>query len=186
MKLLSNAFSIGSLLLSSVFANAGDILEANVEHKDKQYFISLDAVINADSQRVYKILTDYENLTQLSDSIKESQIIYSLSDHDHRVRVQTKACVTFFCKTINQVQDVEELPGMVIVTTSLPQKSDVDYAHARWKISNSNGFTHISFSSDLKPSFWVPPVIGPPLIERALRNEAIAVIEGLEALAQQQ
>jgi len=184
MNLLRTIFSIGSLFLSSVFANAGEIIEASVEHKNKQYFISIEAVINADSQRVYSMLTDYENLTQLSDSIEESQLVYSLSDNDHRVRVQTEACVTFFCKTINQVQDVEELPGMVIVTTSLPQKSDVDYAHARWKISSSNGFTHISFSSDLKPSFWVPPVIGPPLIERALRNEVISIIEGLETLAQ--
>jgi len=179
-------FSVIFILLSTnITVNAGDVIEAKVEHKDKQYFVTLEVVINADSQQVFRLLTDYENLTSLSDSIKESRLIYSLSDNDHRVQVKTKACVTFFCKTINQVQDVEELPGMVIVTTSIPAKSDVDYAHARWKVTAENGLTRINFNSDLKPSFWIPPVIGPPLIERTLRNEALAVIKGLESLVQQ-
>jgi len=167
------------------FATAGDVIEATVTNEDKRYFVNLEVVINADAKRVFKILTDYNNLTRISDSITESNLIYSLSDNDHRVKVTTKACVTFFCKTIVQVQDVEQLPGMVIISTTIPDKSDVDYAHARWKITSEDGLTHVSFNADLKPSFWVPPLIGPPLIERALRNEALAVIEGLEVLAQQ-
>jgi len=185
MKFLKIASVIYVLLFTNITVNAGDIIESKVEHKDKQYFVTLEVVINADSQQVFRLLTDYENLTSLSDSIKESRLIYSLSDNDHRVQVKTKACVTFFCKTINQIQDVEELPGMVIITTSLPEKSDVEYAHARWKISAEDDFTRISYNSDLKPSFWIPPVIGPPLIERTLRNEALAVINGLESLVQQ-
>jgi len=173
------------LFLNSSLINAGDVLESKVSSKDKRYFVSLDVVINADADRVYKILTDYNNLTSISDSITQSNLVYSLSDKDHRVNVTTKACVTFFCKTIVQVQDVEQLPGMVIITTSLPDKSDVDYAHARWKIVSEDGLTRVSFSSDLKPSFWIPPLIGPPLIETALRNEALAIIDGLETLAQQ-
>ena len=184
MNLHKTYLSICLLFFINGFTHAGDIIEAKVSNKDKRYFVELEVVINADSQRVYKLLTDYDNLTKISDSIKESRLVYSLSDNDHRVQVKIKACVTFFCKTINQVQDSEELPGMVIITTSLPGKSDVEYAHARWKITAEDGLTRINFNSDLKPSFWVPPVIGPPLIERTLRNEALAVIEGLEKLAQ--
>lgn len=172
-------------ILNSSLLIAGDILEATVRNEDKRYFVSINAVINADAQRVYNILTNYNQLTNISDSITESHVIYSLSERDYRVKVVTKACVTFFCKTISQVQDVEQLPGMVIITTSVPEKSDVDYAHARWKIRTEDGLTYISFNSDLKPSFWVPPLIGPPLIEKALRDEALAIIDGVEKLAQQ-
>lgn len=185
MKCCKTALLLGALWLINITANAGDIIQAHVEHKNKQYFISIEVIINADSQRVYDILTDYNNLTKLSDSIEESSIIYSLSDNDHRVKVEIKACVSFFCKTITQIQDVEELPGMVIITTTLPDKSDVDYAHARWKVSAEDGLTRVHFNADLKPSFWIPPLIGPLLIERALRNEALTVLEGLEKLAQQ-
>jgi len=175
----------GALVCATVTATAGDIIEARVEHSGKRYFITLEAVINADSQRIYEILTDYNNLNQISDGILESRLIYSLSDHDHRVQVTTEGCVSFFCKRIIQVQDVEELAGMIIISTALPDKSDVDYGHSRWKVTPEDGLTHISYNSDLKPSFWIPPLIGPPLIERTLRNEALAVIEGLEILAQQ-
>ncbi len=174
------------LLMSNIsFTHAGDVLEATVSNEDKRYFVNLEVIINANAQRVYKILTDYNNLSKISDGITESNLVYSLSDNDHRVKVTTEACVTFFCKTIVQVQDVEQLPGMVIISTTIPDKSDVDYAHARWKVTDEDGLTRISFNADLKPSFWVPPLIGPPLIERTLRNEALSVIEGLEILAQQ-
>jgi len=185
MMLYKNVIFISLLCFACTSINAGEVLESKVSSKDKRYFVSLDVVINADHRRVYKLLTDYNNLTNISDSITESNLVYSLSNNDHRVKVTTKACVTFFCKTIVQVQDVEQLNGMVIVTTSLPDKSDVDYAHARWKITDENGLTRVSFNSDLKPSFWVPPLIGPPLIETALRNEALEIIDGLEKLAQQ-
>lgn len=173
------------LFVHSNLIVAGDVLKATVTSEDKRYFINIDVVINADADRVYKILTDYNNLTKISDSIEESKVIYSLSDNDHRVKVTTSACVTFFCKTIVQVQDVEQLSGMIIISTTLPDKSDVDYAHARWKITSEDGLTRVRFNADLKPSFWIPPLIGPPLIERALRNEALDVIDGLEKLAQQ-
>ncbi len=185
MRILNITLLTGLLCLVSNIGSAGDIIEATVTSQDKRYFINLEVVINADANRVYNILTDYNNLSRISDSITESNLIYSLSDNDHRVKVSTKACVTFFCKTIVQVQDVEQLPGNVIITTSIPTKSDVDYAHSRWKVTEEDGLAHISFNSDLKPSFWVPPLIGPPLIERALRNEALAIIDGLETLAQQ-
>ncbi|WP_126452334.1 hypothetical protein [Sulfuriflexus mobilis] len=162
---------------------AGEIITAKVEHQEKRYFMEIEALIDADSIIVKRLLTDYNHLQRLNDIIKQSYIIYSLDDVSHRVYVKTKACITFFCKSIVQVQDIEELPGDVIVATTVPEKSDFDYAHARWKIRAEGDRTRIYFNTDLKPSFWIPPLIGPPLIEGKLRKEALRTIEGLERLA---
>lgn len=164
---------------------AGDVLNAKVEHADKRYFIELDMLIEADPQRVHQLLTDYNNLDRLNNSIKSSEVVYSLSERLHRVRVVTKACVMFFCKTIKQVQDVEQIGKNIIVATIVPELSDFDYAHARWSIQSESNMTRVTFSSDLKPSFWVPPLIGPPLIKNKLYDEAIGTVETLERLAKQ-
>lgn len=161
---------------------AGELVHARVEHKDKRYIVEIEMLIDAGLVHVQRLLTDYDHLTRLNSAIRESNLIYSLDDHTHRVHVVTEACVTFFCKRISQVQDVEELPGGIIITTVIPEKSDFDYAHARWKISAEGGRTRISFNTDLKPSFWVPPLIGPLLIEKKLREETLATLEGLERL----
>lgn len=173
-----------SLLLGLLLpVQAGEVITAKVDHRDKRYFMEIEALINADSIVVKRLLTDYNHLKRLNDVIKESYIVYSLDDISHRVYLNAESCITFFCKSITQVQDIEELPGNVIIATIVPEKSDFDYAHARWKISAEGARTRIFFNTDLRPSFWVPPLIGPPLIESKLREEAIRTIEGLERLA---
>lgn len=171
------------LTLVSVSSYAGEVITAKVEHMDKRYIMEVEVLIAADIDRVKALLTDYDNLTLLNDAIRESYTVYSLDDFTHRVFVHTEACVSFFCKSFIQVQDVEELPGNVIISTVVPGKSDFDYAHARWKISPVGQRTRVNFSTDLKPSFWVPPLIGPLLIKSKLRDEVLGTIEGLERLA---
>jgi len=176
--------AVGLLLFIALPGHTGEVLEASVEHKDERYFVSLDVLIDADSKRVYDALTDFNNLSTINPSVTSSNLVYSLSDTQHRVEVSLEACVTFFCRKLVQVSDVEELPGNLILTTAVPDKSDFDYAHARWKISTEQGRTRVTYDSDFKPSFWVPPLVGPLLIEKKLRDEALAVIDALEQLAQ--
>jgi len=37
----------------------------------------------------------------------------------------------------------------------------------------------------MEPAFWIPPVIGPFLIQRALRKGAIRAVNRIELLAQE-
>ena len=171
------------LILCSAFSYAGEVITAKVENFDNRYIMEIEVLITADTDKVKALLTDYDNLTLLNDAISESYTIYSLDNFTHRVFIRTEACISFFCKNITQIQDVEELPGNIIIATVVPDKSDFDYAHARWKITPSGNKTKVNFSTDLKPSFWIPPLIGPLLIESKLRDEALSTIEGLERLA---
>ena len=180
---LLNTFFICLCLSITMAGQAGEVVIAKVEHEDKRYFVEIEVLLDADNKRVQALLTDYDQLTLLNNSIKESHTIYSLDDSTHQIQVVIEACITFFCKRITQIQDVEELPGGVVITTVVPAKSDFDYAHARWKITAEGKRTRISFSTDMKPSFWVPPVIGPLLIKGKLEDEALQTIEGLERLA---
>ena len=162
---------------------AGEIISSSVEHEDERYIVEVDMRIDADPGKVYELITSYENLQQLNDNIEKSELLYSLDDNNHRVRVISDACVMFFCKTITQVQDIQEVSNEVIVATVIPEKSSFDYAHARWHIRKEGEATRITFNSDLKPSFWVPPVIGPPMIKSKLEDEVLGTIETLEELA---
>ena len=54
MKFLTYFAVILALLFTNITANAGDVIEAKVEHKDKQYFITLEVVIRSEERRVGK------------------------------------------------------------------------------------------------------------------------------------
>lgn len=171
--------------LWTLHVSAGELINASVEHRDKRYFIEIDMRIKADPARVYALLTDYNHLKRLNGSIELSELMFSLDERTHRVKVVTDACVMFFCKTLTQVQDVEQVDEHVVIATVIPQQSDFEYAHARWAINAEHGMTRVTFNADLKPAFWVPPLIGPPLIKDKLYDEGIATIEALERLAGQ-
>ena len=172
------------LLLASTAA-AGELVSSSVEHDDNRYVLEFDMRINANPLRVYELITDYNHLGRVNDSIEESELLVSLDDHNHRVRLVSDACVLFFCKTIRQVQMIEEINNQIVIATVIPEKSDFDYAHARWHVRPENGGTRIMFNADLKPSFWVPPLIGPSIVKSKLENEVIGTIENLETLANQ-
>jgi hypothetical protein len=174
-----------ALLFFPFCSNGGEIITAEVSHHDKRYFVELEVLINAPADAVYRLLTDYNHLTRLHEMFRESQLVFSLDKHNHRVRVVSKACITYFCKEVVQVQDVEEKNNNVIIAKVLPDKSDFVYAHAFWKVIEDGYRTRLIFNTDLKPKFWVPPLIGPLLIKKKLRDSSIETVQNLEILARQ-
>lgn len=182
-----NYFFFLLTLLLPAGAIAGDVVSADVEYRDDRYFIDIESVVNADAGKIYSLLTDFNHLTRLNPDIKESHLVYSLDDNTHRTHIVTDSCISFFCKTITLQQDVEELGSGLIITTVVPEKSDFIYGHASWKIvDNGNHTTRIYYSNDMKPKFYVPPLIGPLLIKDKIREEVLATIDGLERRAEQE
>ena len=57
-------------------------------------------------------------------------------------------------------------------------------AVARWQFWTEPTATRMRFSSEIEPSFWVPPLIGPWLIRHALYAEALRSVINLERLAE--
>jgi len=172
-----------SWLLATGTVHAGEVIQSEVEYKDSRYFVSFEVYIEAPQPRVTALLTDYANLTRISRVIKESELYFSLDKNNHRVRVVVEGCVSYYCKRMTQVQDVQELGKGLIIGTVLAEKSDFIYAHSRWKIAADKTGTRVSFDSDFKPDFWVPPLIGPYLIKKKLHDITLETINGLEKLA---
>jgi hypothetical protein len=89
----------------------------------------------------------------------------------------------FFCRELVQVQDVTELNDGYILVTVVPEMSDFSYSRNMWRIRKQNDDTRVTYSSDLVPSFWIPPLIGTSLFKHKLLEETRLLIENLERLA---
>jgi len=171
-----------SLLLPTA-VQAGEIVFSEIEFRDGRYFIEVEAVVTGNADIVYDLLTDFDNLTLLNPDIKESRLVYSLDDQTHRTHIIAESCITFYCQKITLEQDVEEIANGIIVTTVDAEKSDFVYGHARWKVIDEFRQTRIKYSNDLKPKFFIPPLIGPLLVKQKLEEEILTTIQGLETLA---
>ena len=162
---------------------AGSVAHVEVEHRaDGRYAVRLNVGIAAPAAKVRALLTDYAHLSRINPAVKKSEILARLGPGAYRVRTVIKACVWFFCVTLRQVQDVTQRPNGDIVAVTLPAQSNFSYGRARWRVHDEHGGTRVSFDAQLQPSFWVPPLIGPWIIERKLRSEALETAARLEKL----
>ncbi len=162
---------------------AATILKVKVDHAGGRYTVMFDARLDADSAIIRQHLTDYDNLSRLSDAITESRILQTYADGKQRILVTVSSCVLFFCKTIKNVQDVETLDNGDIVSRSDPEESDYSYATQRWQIIPENGHTRLKHQAELVPKFYVPPLIGPWLVKKRIYNELRITVQKLEILA---
>jgi len=158
------------------------VLDSHVGTHKEHYLLRIDMLIDADTKRVRQLLTDYAHLDRLSGSITQSELLESNPPH-FLVRITTHGCVIFFCRDLVQVQDVSELHDGYILVTVRPEMSDFSYSRNMWRIRTLNDQTRITYSSDLVPDFWVPPLIGTSIFKSQLLEEARQVIDNLEQLA---
>jgi hypothetical protein len=163
---------------------AGEVIMAAADHQDGHYLLSLDMRIHGKADAVYRVLTDYNHLHLINDSITSSKELDSKANV-HRVRIIVRGCVWIFCRTVNQVQVITELSGGYIMFITDPTQSDLRYGHGLWQVIAEGSTTRIKYNADFVPAFWVPPILGPIFFKRTLLAEGQKTINGIERLLQQ-
>lgn len=169
--------------LWSASALAGKVFTALVTQQGNSYSVEVDALLDVAEQTARALLTDYNHLGRLNRSVEVSEILAKRGPGDYQVRTVTQACVWFFCKRIHQVQDVIEAADGSITATVIPQQSDFRHGYARVNLWQEGAGTRVLIRSEVEPDFWIPPVIGPWIIKRKLRSEALETVLNLERLA---
>ena len=160
-----------SLLLFPYALSAGEILDSKVTHDGVVYRLSITARVDAPLAVVYQLITDFTNLSAINPSIEESQVLASEDARRQRVRSVIKVCILVFCKRVEQVQDVNLIDSRTLEATMVPGAGDFRGGLARWEFTPDGDGTLLHFTEVFEPDFWVPPVIGPWLIEKKLVNE---------------
>jgi hypothetical protein len=162
---------------------AGKVYMASANHQSGVYLVEVDALVNVPEPRVRELLTDYNALGKVNPAIEVSEILKTREPGDYQVRTVTEACVWFYCKRVHQVQDVIEASDGSVTAVVIPELSDFRNGYARLNLWQEPEGTRVLIRSEVEPDFWIPPVIGPWLIKRKLRSEALETVDNLERLA---
>jgi hypothetical protein len=143
--------------------------------------------VHGDKETIYRIATDYERLSQLSDIIIKSGLIERYDEDGDKItrrKLLTKTCVLFFCFVATLVEDVTEFGNGIIRTIIIPEESNFIYGNAEWEILVSDqSHSIINFNSRFKPDFWIPPLVGPLFIKKMVLNKTQQAINNIETIA---
>ncbi len=176
------------LFLPVCLANAANINLAKASYNKNTFLIKVTAVVKANPEKVFAILTNYDQLEKISPKIIESRI---LQDHNNKKIVKTfaKTCVLFLCKTIINTQEViaVNLENKYVITSStIASESNLKFGYMQWQIEPVSEGSKITYIGKIEPNFLVPQFIGQYFIKNILLTEAKNLLINLEKLTSSQ
>ncbi len=174
--------------LPMVAAHAVDVDTLDVQRDGSRYRVTMDVRLDAEADAAYRIFADPANLPRINPAVRHAEVLAGAATGSTRLLTEVHVCFSFFCRTLRQVQDMRQQPqspGGWLYADVLPDRSDLRFGQARWHLQacETPARTCLRFEATLEPRFWVPLLIGPFLMQRKLRQEAVQTSEGIERLA---
>lgn len=179
------ALSVGAIAVASN-TWAETVNSNKVTHENGRYHIAMNVDMAADLSDVKNVLSDLKGFHRLNNSVKKSTLlpVTGLAVGTQRMKAEISMCALFFCKHLTQIQDMHWASPFELRAKVIAAGSDFKFGEARWTlVKQSPGVTRMFFSATLEPKFWIPPLIGPLVIERKMLSEAVETSQAIESLA---
>ena len=138
-------------------------------HKDGQTVaVDVDCPVDAPWSVVWEVLTDYEHMAQFISNIEYSGVENRV-DNVLRVRQKGKASRGPLTLRFDYLREVELVPYGEIRSRLL--SGDLKASDFVTRIVEVAARVHIVNSGRYIPNLWVPPIIGPALIEAETQKQ---------------
>jgi len=180
-----NFLAVTLFTFGAVCSEAAEIIEVQVEQDSGAYHIYFEILVDAPRDRVYEVVSDYENLDELSPGILKSEVLSGGAGGDARIELTLKPCVWVLCRKMRKVSAVKINAYGAIVYTVDPASSDFKRGKEQVivKATQTPGQTRMTYNASLSPDFFVPPLVGSWLIRRHVRQNLEVSMERMEKLA---
>jgi hypothetical protein len=177
------AGAAGSLTMAATIDE--DALE--VTRSDGRYSLAAEAHLAATPESIYDVLMDYDDNAygRISSVYKESRYLDPAPDGTPIVYTRLEGCLLrFLCLSLCRTERLESIEPRWIKSSVLPERSNFKHSTSEWALeSDGNGGTKMKFRLEMEPDFWLPPIIGPRILERTLERGGVNAVRRIERLA---
>ncbi len=156
------------LLLLASAADAGEEISVRVERRGEAVIVDVEAHVPGALREAWAVFTDYEHMTSFISSLTASKV---LARHENTLEVMQsgRTQVGFMSFGFAAVRAVELVP-MEAIRSSLVSGDFKAYASTTSLASTSTG-TRVRHHGEYVPKSWLPPLIGPAVIERETKKQ---------------
>ncbi len=173
------------MLAMTAVCQAAEMQGVDVQYRDGHYYVTSEVRMHVDQVSAFEIFLDWDIATEFSSVIIESRNIEADATGQRGYYVKNRACVLFFCKSTVRQGYVQSDPYSMIRAVADPEKSDFEVSDENWSFRADGDSTLVQYTLDMKPAFWIPPIIGPIIIKRKLAKDGEEAMGRIEAIAQQ-
>jgi len=155
--------------------------EVSVRLNGEQVVVDVTVQVSEKPSVVWAVLTDYEHMAGYVSNLKSSKVV---SRHGNLIQVEQsgEARRAFLTFAFTTVRAIELLPQREI-RSRLVRGDFKSYEFTTRLHAGANGHTVITHHGEYVPMRWVPPVIGPTLIEEETRKQYTELIAEMQRRA---
>ena len=158
-----------ALVLSSQAAAAGDAdIVVNVRKDGDAVHVAVDCPVRAPAAIAWDVMTDYDNMSRFISNLTESAVRMRMGNR-LQVSQKGKASRGPLSISFENMREIELTPKTEIRSKMIA--GDTMPAEFVTRIEERDGVTHVMHAGRYTPSMWVPPGIGPSLIEAETRKQ---------------
>lgn len=155
-------------LAASAWAAADQDIVVHAKKDGVEVVVDVDCPVRAPALTVWDVLTDYDNMSSFISNLKYSGVQERV-DNVLKVRQTGKASRGPLSITFDNVREVQLVPFTEIRSRLV--SGDLKASVFTTRIVDVDGLIHIINSGRYTPKMWVPPLIGPALIEQETRKQ---------------
>jgi hypothetical protein len=177
-------FLICSLLICGSLG-AAELRSVVVDRVDGRYILKSQVWFDTDVDSIYAVFLDYDLASHFSGFIVEARNLDPDADGQRRFYIRNEGCVWFYCRAFERVGYVEHEPLAFIRSTAEPEQSDFKFSQEEWRFQADGSGTLVAYDFEFEPKFWIPPLIGPYVLQRKLEKDSSDAIHRIETIARE-
>jgi ribosome-associated toxin RatA of RatAB toxin-antitoxin module len=154
-------------LLAAVSCAAQEI-EVRVERNGDAVVVDVDAHMPGTLRETWAVFTDYENMASFISNLTASKVV-AKKDHTLEVMQAGSTKVGFMTFGFEAVRAVDLLPMHEIRSNLV--SGDFKAYTSTTSLSAADSGTRVRHHGEYVPKSWLPPLVGPAIIERETRKQ---------------
>ncbi|MEO0423653.1 MAG: SRPBCC family protein [Pseudomonadota bacterium] len=161
---------------------AVEIEALSVVRKGRTFQTSAVFLVDVPREQVMRAATDFERMGDVNPAVVDTTVA-PLASGETRVTTTLYDCVALVCRTVTLVEDVRHHATGRLSTRVVPSAGDFTGGGATWRFDETAHGTRVHYEGEIRPSFWVPRLLGTRAFKRSLRRQVTATAKHLEALS---
>lgn len=163
-------------------AGAFELRSVELERDGPAYELRIEAFFTAPPDKLIAVLTDYGRIHELHPRLLESRSLGQVGPQTQEVYTRFKGCVLGFCRTFDRVEQIR-VEGNSLLAADVPDRGAFAGGKTEWRFKAADGGTELSYEARFEPDFFVPPLIGPPMLLKSLEQMTIETMVEAERRA---
>jgi hypothetical protein len=159
--------ALATLPLAGLRAAVDEDIEVRVKKEGAEVAVHVDCPVNASVAVAWEVLTDYDHMSEFLSNVQSSSV-QARDGHTLQVYQKGKATRGPLSISFENLREVVLVPFQEIRSRLI--SGDMKASAFTTRVVDGGTLVHIINSGRYTPKIWVPPVIGPAMIEAETRK----------------